>query len=87
MRQNLELTRGALFSQRALSALIESGMSREDAYRVVQRSAAEASEHGVHLREALAVAAPGLDLDAVFDPSAYLTHLPAVFERLEALTD
>src|SRR5262249_47607579 len=36
MRQNLELTHGALFSQRALTALVDSGMSRDDAYRVVQ---------------------------------------------------
>jgi adenylosuccinate lyase len=42
MRENLELTHGALFSQRALTALVESGMSRDDAYRVVQENAQRA---------------------------------------------
>src|SRR5215218_9865143 len=39
MRENLELTSGALFSQRVLLALVESGMQRDDAYRIVQRLA------------------------------------------------
>jgi adenylosuccinate lyase len=85
MRENLELTHGALFSQRALTALVESGMSRDDAYRVVQENAQRAWDSGTHFRELLAEAAPELDLDAVFDYDAYLVHVPAVFERLEAL--
>jgi adenylosuccinate lyase len=85
MRENLELTHGALFSQRALTALVESGMSRDDAYRVVQENAQRAWDTGTHFRELLAEAAPDLDLDAVFDYDAYLTHLPEIFERLEAL--
>jgi adenylosuccinate lyase len=85
MKENLELTHGALFSQRALTALVESGMSRDDAYRVVQENAQRAWDTGTHFRDLLAEAAPELDLDSVFDYDAYLTHLPAVFERLEAL--
>jgi adenylosuccinate lyase len=85
MRENLGLTHGALFSQRALTALVESGMSREDAYRVVQENAQRAWDTGTEFRDLLAEAAPQLDLDAVFDYGAYLTHLPEVFERLEAL--
>jgi adenylosuccinate lyase len=85
MRANLELTHGALFSQRALTALVESGMTRDDAYRVVQENAQRAWDTGTHFRELLAEAAPQLDLDAVFDYGAYLTHLPEVFARLEAL--
>ncbi|MGA8744381.1 MAG: adenylosuccinate lyase [Solirubrobacterales bacterium] len=85
MRENLELTHGALFSQRALSALVESGMGREEAYRLVQASAQRAWDSGVEFRDLLAEAAPGLDLDAVFDYGAYLTHLPQIFKRLEAL--
>jgi adenylosuccinate lyase len=85
MRENLELTHGALFSQRALTALVESGLTRDEAYRVVQENAQQAWDSGTHFRELLGVAAPELDLDAVFDYSAYLTHLPEVFERLEAL--
>jgi adenylosuccinate lyase len=85
MRENLEQTHGALFSQRALSALVESGMARDAAYRVVQENAQRASDTGTDFRELLAGAAPELDLDAVFDYEAYLTHLPEIFERLEAL--
>jgi adenylosuccinate lyase len=85
MRQNLELTHGALFSQRALSALVESGMERHAAYRLVQRSAQRAWDEGSSFRDLLAGEAPGLDLDAVFDHGAYLVHLPEIFERLEAL--
>ncbi len=85
MRENLELTHGALFSQRALTALVDSGMSRDEAYRVVQESAQRAWDTGTHFRELLAETAPELDFDAVFDYSAYLTHLPEIFERLEAL--
>jgi adenylosuccinate lyase len=85
MRENLELTHGALFSQRALTALVESGLSRDDAYRVVQENAQRAWDSGTHFRDLLAEAAPGLDLDAVFDYDAYLGHVPEIFERLEAL--
>jgi adenylosuccinate lyase len=85
MRENLELTHGALFSQRALTALVESGLTRDEAYRVVQENAQQAWDTGTHFRELLGAAAPELDLDAVFDYSAYLTHLPEIFERLEAL--
>jgi adenylosuccinate lyase len=85
MRENLEHTHGALFSQRALTALVESGMTRDEAYRVVQESAQKAWDTGTHLRDLLAESAPDLDLDAVFDYDAYLTHLPEIFERLEAI--
>jgi adenylosuccinate lyase len=87
MKENLDLTHGALFSQRALTALVESGMTRDEAYRVVQESAQRAWDTGTHLRDLLADSAPDLDLDAVFDYDAYLRHLPEIFERLEALRD
>ncbi|HEU4392620.1 MAG TPA: adenylosuccinate lyase [Solirubrobacterales bacterium] len=85
MRENLGLTHGALFSQRALTALVESGLTRDDAYRIVQENAQRAWDTRTEFRDLLAAAAPQLDLDAVFDYDAYLTHLPAIFERLEAL--
>jgi len=85
MRQNLDHTHGALFSQRALTALVDSGMSRDDAYRVVQENAQRAWDTGTEFRELLGEAAPDLDLDAVFDHSAYLTHIPEIFERLQGL--
>jgi adenylosuccinate lyase len=60
-------------------------MARDEAYRVVQENAQRAWDSGTEFRELLGEAAPGLDLDAIFDYGAYLTHLPEIFERLEAL--
>jgi adenylosuccinate lyase len=85
MRSNLELTRGALFSQRILLALVDQGMTRDDAYRVVQGAAQKAFDEGIPFRELIAAEAPDLDLDEVFDYGAFLRHVPEVFERLEAL--
>jgi adenylosuccinate lyase len=85
MRANLELTHGALYSQRALLALVEAGMSRDDAYRIVQENAQRAWETGTHFRELLAAAAPGLDLDAIFDPQAFVRHARAIVERLDRI--
>jgi adenylosuccinate lyase len=85
MRQNLELTHGALFSQRALTALVEGGMTRDDAYRLVQESAQRAWDTGTPFRELVAERAPDLDLDAVFAYEPYLEHVPEVLSRLEAL--
>jgi adenylosuccinate lyase len=87
MRSNLDLTHGALFSQRALTALVESGMSRDDAYRIVQASAQRAWDEGTPFRELVAEAAgeADVDWDAVLDTSAYLQHVPELFDRLEAL--
>ena len=53
MRANLELTHGALFSQGVLNALVESGMTRDDAYRVVQANAQRAWDEGRPFRELL----------------------------------
>jgi adenylosuccinate lyase len=83
MRQNLELTHGAIFSQRALTALVESGMTRDDAYRLVQKAAQEAWDTGTPFRELLGAQAPDLDLDSVLDYRAYLEHVPAVIARLD----
>jgi adenylosuccinate lyase len=85
MRENIELTHGALFSQRALTALVESGMTRDDAYRVVQENAQRAWDEGKDFRELIGAAAPQLDLDAVFDYDAYLKHVPEVIARLDRL--
>ncbi|MDQ3572083.1 MAG: adenylosuccinate lyase [Actinomycetota bacterium] len=87
MRSNLDLTHGAIFSQRALTSLVESGMSRDDAYRLVQDSAQAAWDTETPFAELLGQAAPQLDLGAVLDPSAYLAHVPEVMARLEALPD
>ncbi len=87
MLANLELTSGALFSQRVLLALVEGGRQRDDAYRIVQELAQRAWDTGTPLRELLAAepAAEGLDLDAVFDYGHYLRHLAVVFGRLDEI--
>jgi adenylosuccinate lyase len=85
MRENLEATHGALYSQRALLALVESGMSRGEAYRIVQENAQRAWETGTHFRELLAEAAPQLDLDAVFDAGAFVRHARAIVGRLDRM--
>ena len=85
MLRNLEMTHGALHSQRVLTALVESGMTRDEAYRLVQEHAQRAWDEETHLRGLLEDAAPGIDLDEAFDRDAYLRHVPEVFERLESL--
>ena len=85
MLANLEITHGALFSQRALLALVESGLSRDEAYLIVQENAQRAWDTGTHFRELLAVAAPGLDLDAVFDPQAFVRHSAEIVGRLDRI--
>jgi adenylosuccinate lyase len=85
MRANLGATHGALFSQRALLALVESGHSRDDAYRIVQENAQRAWDEGVEFRDLLATAAPGLDLDTIFDPSAFVRHADEIVGRLDSI--
>ena len=88
MRENLELTRGALFSQRVLLALVESGLGRDDAYRVVQRLAQEAIDSRVPMRELLAAdpAGAGLDLDAIFDYAPFVRYADEIVGRLDAIS-
>ena len=50
MRENLESSHGLYFSQRLLLALVESGLSRDDAYRLVQRNAMRAWDEGLDFR-------------------------------------
>jgi adenylosuccinate lyase len=85
MRANLEATHGALYSQRALLALVEAGKSRDEAYRIVQENAQRAWDTGSHLRELLAEAAPELDLDAVFDVQAFVRHAGTIVARLDRI--
>ena len=59
MRENIELTHGALFSQRALTALVESGIERDEAYRLVQESAQRAWDEGTRFRELIAEGGAG----------------------------
>jgi adenylosuccinate lyase len=89
MRRNLEASHGLVFSHRLLLALVESGLARDDAYRLVQRHAMDAWEHERDFRELVGAdpeIAPRVDLDAVFDLDATVRHVDTVFERLHALT-
>jgi adenylosuccinate lyase len=86
MAANLDATHGALFSQRALLALVEAGYSRDDAYRIVQENAQRAWDTGTPFRDLLGAAAPELDLDQVFDVGAYTRYVDQVMSRLDALT-
>jgi adenylosuccinate lyase len=85
MRANLQATHGALYSQRALLALVEAGRPRDEAYRVVQEAAQRAWDEGVEFRGLLAETAPDLDLVAVFDPSAFVRHAAGIVGRLDRL--
>ncbi len=87
MRENLELTHGALFSQRVLLALVESGLARDDAYRVVQRLAQQALDSREPMRDLLArdPAGAGLDLDAIFDYGVFVRHAEEIVARLDAI--
>ena len=72
-------------SRHALLALVESGRSRDEAYRIVQQAAQRAWEEGIEFRELLADA-PDLDLDAVFDPDAFVRHAQAIVGRLDRIS-
>ena len=91
MLENLELTYGAIYSQRALTALLDAGLTRDHAYRAVQANAQKAWDTRTPFRELLAEAIaagddiPEIDLDSVFDPAAYLRNSGEVFERLGEL--
>jgi adenylosuccinate lyase len=97
MRENLELTRGALFSQRVLLALVAGthgpegrvATSRDDAYRIVQELAQRAWDEGIPLRELLAnderVRAHGIDLDVIFDYDRYVRHAEEIVGRLDEI--
>jgi adenylosuccinate lyase len=85
MRENLNATHGALYSQRALLALVEAGHSRDDAYRIVQEAAQRAWAEGIEFRGLMAEAALELDLEAVFDPAAFVRHAPKIVGRLDRI--
>jgi adenylosuccinate lyase len=84
MRANLETTGGLFFSQRLLLALVDSGLDRDAAYRMVQRHAMRAWDEGLDFRQLVrgdAEIATRVDLDDVFELAAYTRHVDAVFER------
>jgi adenylosuccinate lyase len=92
MRENIERGLGLHASSRVLVALVEDGgLSREDAYAIVQRNALRAADERRPLRHLLATdsgVAQRLTLarlDACFDDAGFLVHVPTVIARLDAI--
>ena len=91
MRENLESSRGLVFSQRVLLALVAAGLTRDDAYRLVQKNALHAWDEGKDFRtlvredEDIAAALDEDRLEQAFDLADSLRHVEVLFERLAAL--
>jgi len=92
MRANLDSTGGLIYTSTVLLALVETGMSREDSYALVQAAAMETWQTGtpfrVTLRARAAAENRSLDealLDEVCRPERFVTRLEPMFERLEKL--
>ncbi|NMC64234.1 MAG: adenylosuccinate lyase [SAR324 cluster bacterium] len=87
MKANLESTRGLIFSGALLVALVEAGMQREDAYRIVQKHALDAWESEPGLRErvekdpSITLHISKAKLDEVFDVKSQLKHVDFIFNR------
>lgn len=96
MKANLDLTRGLIYSSKVLLALVDTGISREDAYKIVQRNSmavwddVHAAVDGLDLRARLEAdpecTVTSETLDEIFDPWDFLTRCDAVFARLEQLS-
>jgi adenylosuccinate lyase len=91
MAANLEKSYGLVYSQRVLLALTEAGMLRDDAYKVVQRSAMKAWEEKIQFLDLLK-ADPEVtgrlsadEIEALFDPGYSLRHMGVIFDRVAAL--
>lgn len=93
MLANLNMSGGLIFSQRVLLALVDGGMDRQEAYRLVQRHAHGAAAAGMTFRDAIASdpevtsRVSGDDLAGLFDPWAQLQHVDATFRRVGLIGD
>ncbi len=87
MRENLELTHGALFSQQVLLALVASGLERDEAYRITQQHAQQAWDTRTPLRDLLAAdpRSSSLDLDSIFDYQTLTRHAGELVARLDEI--
>jgi len=88
MRRNLELTQGLVFSQRVLIALIDKGLSRQEAYKLVQRNAMKAWKQRTSFLDLLKTDPevmahlPERELKSLFDYNYFIKHVDKVFQRL-----
>jgi adenylosuccinate lyase len=87
MLANLDLTCGALFSQRLLLGIVERGATRDDAYRIVQRLAQRALDERIQLRTLLEAdpSGAGLDLDTIFDYAPFVRYADEIVGRLDEI--
>jgi adenylosuccinate lyase len=88
MRRNLDASHGLAFSHRLLLALVDSGLARDEAYRLVQAHAMRAWEEEQSFKDLVSkdpAVASRVDLEAVFDLEASVRHVDNVFDRLNAL--
>jgi len=89
MRHNLELTQGLVFSQRVLIALIDKGLSRQQAYGLVQRNAMKAWKQKVSFLDLLkadtevTAQLSESEMESLFDYSYFVRHVDRVFQRLD----
>jgi adenylosuccinate lyase len=88
MKRDMELTKGLIFSQRVMLALIDKGLSRKDAYEMVQRNAMKAwkgSKSFLTLLKAdpqVTAVLPAAELEPLFDEQYYLRYMDDIFKRL-----
>jgi adenylosuccinate lyase len=88
MRKNLERTGGLIHSQRLLLKLVEKGVTREEAYRVVQRNAMKVWEEGADYKELLRADPDAsrlltpAEIDEAFDLGYHLKHVDTIFRRV-----
>ena len=89
MRRNLDSTRGLVYSQAVLLALVDAGMLRDDAYRIVQSAAQRAWERGTSLRDEVigdsAVTVPVSSIDAAFDLDRAVSGARLAVDALDGL--
>lgn len=91
MWENIESSRGLIFSQRVLLELVDKGMAREDAYAIVQRNAAVGWDQGEDFRQLIksdeetATYLSEKELDELFDYGYYTRYVDEIFQRLGLL--
>ena len=91
MWENIEGSRGLIFSQRVLLELVDKGMAREDAYAIVQRNAAVGWDQGEDFRQLIksdeetATYLSERELDELFDYGYYTRYVDETFQRLGLL--
>jgi len=88
MKRNLDITKGLIFSQRVMLALIDKGLSRKNAYELVQRNAMKAWQRNKNFLPMLksdkevTATLPNEELEKLFNEQHYLSHIDDIFKRV-----